>query len=127
MYFLCIFIYFIFVFLCENKCPNVYMKKKHIVLFESKQIEWIAYSTTTRDTKRLLCINNKYHIFYIFECDLSKQYPYTMKLKAPLHKYYDCKIINKYKEEHFEENDKYIIVSYENDNDNELYFDVKHN
>ena len=50
-----------------------------------------------------------------------------MKLKAPLHKYYDCNIINKYKEEHFEENDKYIIVSYENVNDNELYFDVKHN
>jgi hypothetical protein len=38
-----------------------------------------------------------------------------MKLKAPLHKYYDCKMINKYKEEHIAEND------------NELYFDVKHN
>lgn len=38
-----------------------------------------------------------------------KQHPYTMKLKLPLDKHYDCKRINKYKEEKFEKNDKYII------------------
>lgn len=79
------------------------MLKKHIVLFESKHYKWIAYSTTERDAKRMLSINNKYNIFYIFECDLLKQnpypYPYTMKLKLPLDKRYDCKRINKYKEE----------------------------
>jgi hypothetical protein len=36
-----------------------------------------------------------------------------MKLKAPLDKYYDCKIINKYKDINFEENDKYIIISHQ--------------
>ena len=48
-----------------------------------------------------------------------------MKLKAPFHKYYDCKKINKYKEETFGENDQYIIVSYENP-DNGICFDVKY-
>jgi hypothetical protein len=102
------------------------MLKKHIVLFESKHYEWIAYSTTGSDAKRLLSVNNKYNIFYIFECDLLKQYPYTMKLKSPLHKHYDCKRINKYKEETFEEGDKYIMVSYESLNEG-ICFDVKQN
>ena len=102
------------------------MLKKHIVLFESKDYEWIAYSTTGSDAKRILSVNKKYNIFYIFECDLLKQYPYTMKLKSPINKHYDCKKINKYKEEKFEEKDKYIIVSYENV-DEGICFDVKHN
>ena len=46
------------------------MLKKHIVLFESKDYEWIAYSTTGRDAKRILSVNKKCNIFYIFECDL---------------------------------------------------------
>ena len=101
------------------------MLKKHIVLFESKEYGWIAYSTTRGDATRILSINNKYRIFYIFECDLEKQYPYTMKLKAPLDNY-DCKRINKYKEVNFEENDKYIIISYKSDSDG-ICFDVKQN
>jgi hypothetical protein len=48
-----------------------------------------------------------------------------MKLKAPLNKYYDCINIIKYKEEIFEENDEYIIVSYESDEKN--LFDIKYN
>ena len=102
------------------------MLKKHIVLFESKDYEWIAYSTTGSDAKRILSVNKKYDVFYIFECDLLKQYPYTMKLKFPLDKHYDCKIINKYKEENFEENDQSIMVSYETV-DEGICFDVKHN
>jgi hypothetical protein len=102
------------------------MLKKHVVLFETKDYDWIAYSTTGSDAKRILNVNTKYNIFYIFECDIMRQYPYTMKLKAPLHKYYECKRINKYKEENFEENDRYIIVSYETDDDG-ICFDVKHN
>jgi hypothetical protein len=102
------------------------MLKKHIVLFESKDYGFIAYSTTGADATRILSVNNKYNIFYIFECDLLKQYPYTMKLKSPLDKYYNCKRINKYKDVNFEEKDKYIIVSYEIE-DNGICFDVKHN
>ena len=102
------------------------MLKKHIVLFESKHYEWIAYSTTGRHAKRILSVNKTYNIFYIFECDLLKQYPYTMKLKSPLDKHYNCNRINKYKEEIFEEKDEYIIISYETD-DEGICFDVKHN
>lgn len=102
------------------------MLKKHIVLFETKDYGWIAYSTSGRDAKRILSVNKKYNIFYIFECDLLKQYPYTMKLKAPLNKYYDCKRIIKYKEDNFEEIDKYIIISYETV-DEGILFDVKNN
>jgi hypothetical protein len=104
------------------------MLKKHVVLFESKYYGWIAYSTTGSDAKRILCVNHKYDIFYIFECDLLKQYPYIMKLKAPLNKHYDCKRINKYKEAIFEENDKYIMISSKTECEDEgIYFDIKHN
>jgi hypothetical protein len=102
------------------------MLKKHIVLFESKEYGWIAYSTTGADAKRILSVNNNYNIFYIFECDLLKQYPYTMKLKAPLNKHFDCKVINKYEEDNFEQDDKYIIVSY-TDVDQGISFNVLSN
>ena len=69
-----------------------------------------------------------------------------MKLKAPFYKYYNCKIINKYKEEIFNKDDEYIIISYgvllklqtppeieslhmisgEDENDSSICFDVKH-
>ena len=88
---------------------------KHVVLFESKDHGWIAYSTTGRDAKRTLDVNNTHPIFYIFECDLTKQYPHTMKLKAPLNKHYNCKIINKYAECVFDEDAAYIKVSYATD------------
>jgi hypothetical protein len=102
------------------------MLKKHIVLFESKDNGLIAYSTTGSDAKRILSVNNKYDIFYIFECDLLKEYPYTMKLKSPVNKHYDCKKINKYKEENFEEKDKYITISRYENVDEGICFLVKH-
>jgi len=104
------------------------MLKKHVVLFESKDYGWIAYSTTGSDAKRILSVNNKYDVFYIFECDLLREYPYIMKLKAPLNKHYDCKKINKYEEENFEENSKYIMISSKEEGEDEgIYFDIKHN
>jgi hypothetical protein len=104
------------------------MLKKHIVLFESKEYGWIAYSTTGADAARILSVNNKHQVFYIFECDLLKQHPYTMKLKATLNRHYDCKIINKYKEVNFEETDKYIIVSYKTEEvDEGIWFDIEQN
>ena len=102
------------------------MLKKHIVLFETKQYEWVAFSTTSADARRLLNVNDKYNIFYIFECDLRKQYPYTMKLKTPLNNHYECKKINKYNEENFEENEESIVVSYD-ESDEGVCFDVNHN
>jgi hypothetical protein len=101
------------------------MLKKHIVLFESKEYEWIAFSTIGSDAKRKLLVNKNYNIFYVFECDLKKDYPYTMKLKAPLNKYYDCKKINKYKEENFTDDDKYMIIT--SSDDKSTCFDIKHN
>ena len=103
------------------------MLKKHIVLFETKDYEWISYSTTGADAKRMLNVNKNYNIFYIFECDISIQYPYTMKLKVPFYKYYNCKIINKYKEEIFNEDDEYIIISYKDENDSSICFNVAGN
>jgi|UniRef100_A0A6C0E3A7 hypothetical protein len=70
------------------------MLKKLVVLFESKQYGWITYSTTGSDAKRILSVNNKYDIFYIFDCDIEKQYPYTMKLKLPLNNNYNCNTIH---------------------------------
>ena len=67
-----------------------------------------------------------YNIFYIFECNILKQYLYTIKLKAPFYKYYNFKKINKYKEAIFEEKDEYIIVRHIGDNDISICFDVKY-
>ena len=103
------------------------MLKKHIVLFETKDYGWVAFSTTGSDAKRKLLVNKKNNIFYVFECDLRQEYPYTMKLKAPLNTHYDCKKINKYKEEFFDYDDKYIMVSTAGDDDGSICFNVKHN
>jgi len=101
------------------------MLKKHVVLFEAKDYGWIAYTTTFSEAKRLLTINATHdtHIFYIFECDLLKQNPYTMKLQFPFSQHYDCKKIIIYKEEYFDEKDEYITVSY-TDEDSGICLDV---
>jgi hypothetical protein len=98
------------------------MLKKYLILFETKNYEWVAFSTPKADAKRLLNVNKTYSVFYIFECDLLKE-PYIMKLKAPLSKYYDCKKINKYKEDIFAENDEYIIIS---NHEDRFCFDIKY-
>lgn len=100
------------------------MLKKHVVLFETKDHGWLAYSSTDADAKRILNANKKHEVFYVFECNLLKQHPYTMKLKAPFDKYYDCKKIIKYKEESFVESDDYIIISYEDEDDGSICLDV---
>ena len=82
-------------------------------MFETKHYEWVAYSTIGPDAKR------------IFKCNLLQKYSYTIKLKLPLDKHYNCKKIIKYKEETFDPNNKYIIIKY--DVDNGSYFDVIHN
>jgi len=103
------------------------MLKKHVILFDSKGCGWVSYSTTFKEAKRMLSINTTHNsnIFYIFECNLLKQNPYTMKLKFPFFKHYDYKKINIYKEEEFEESEEYITISY-NDADDGIWLDVKH-
>ena len=102
------------------------MLKEHVILFEAKNVGWIAYSTTLGEAKRMLSINitHNSHIFYIFECNLLQQYPYTMKLKVPVSHHYHFNKINIYKEEHFEENEEYITISYD-DADDGICLDVK--
>lgn len=101
------------------------MLKKHVILFLAKDVGWIAYSTTFPDAKRMLTINstNNHDIFYIFECNLLKQNPYTMKLKFPFCNHYDFKKINLYKEEEFAEKEKYMTISYK-DEDGGICLDV---
>jgi hypothetical protein len=101
------------------------MLKKHIILFEAKDVGWIAYSTTFADAKRMLTINatTNHDIFYIFECNLLKQNPYTMKLKFPLKDHYTFSKINLYKEEEFINNEKYMTISYK-DEDGGICLDV---
>ena len=111
------------------------MLKKHVILFEAKDVGWIAYSTTFADAKRMLTINASanHGIFYIFECNLLKQNPYTMKLKFPFGNHYAFSKINIYKEEDFEEEDfekkdfekkeKYMTISYD-DEDGGICLDV---
>jgi hypothetical protein len=103
------------------------MIKKHIILFESKECGWVAYSATFGEAKRMLSINitHNSNIFYVFECNLLKQNPYTLKLKFPLPRHYDYKKINIYKEEDVEENEEYITISY-TDADTSICLDVKH-
>lgn len=103
------------------------MLKKHVILFESKDCGWIAYSTAVGEANRMLSVNitHNSNLFYIFECNLLQQLPYTMKLKVPFQNHYHYKKINIYKEEVFEENEEYITISY-TDADDGICLDVKH-
>ena len=102
------------------------MLEKYIVLFQTKENGWIAYPTTLDDANRMLNVNINHDIFYIFECDVLQQFPYTMKLQFPFYKYYNSRKIIKYKEESSSEN---LIVSYKNNNTSTYYnvtINVKH-
>ena len=93
------------------------MLKKHVILFEAKDHGWIAYSTTFSDAKRMLAINASHQgIFYIFEFNLLKHASYKMNLTVPFPQHYNCSKINVYKEEDFDENDKYMTISYDDTN-----------
>jgi hypothetical protein len=101
------------------------MLKSHIIIFETKEYGLIAYSTTKKDAFAKIKMNKDYKIYYVFECNLLKDYPYTMKLKYPLNEYYDRKSIIKYKEEEFREDEEYIIIV-EDGNENSIFYNIKH-
>lgn len=96
------------------------MLKKYVVLYNSTNIGWIAYSTTGSKAKRF-SKENISRVFFIFECDPRQLYPFTMKLKYPFPPYYRAGKINKYREEAFSEEEEYLIVR-EDEGD---YFDVQ--
>lgn len=77
------------------------MLKKHIILFQTKENGWIAYSTSFAEANRMLAANVNHDVFYIFECDILIQHPYTLKLKFPFYKYYNCKKIINIKKKNF--------------------------
>jgi hypothetical protein len=97
------------------------MLKKHIVLFQTANSEWLAYSTAGGDARRLVKNDT---IFYAFECNLTREYPYIMKLKSPLPEHYDCKKITKYIDEPFEENEEYMIVTYSEEEEEGFIVDI---
>ena len=61
---------------------------------------------------RLLMQTTNHAIFYIFECNLLKQFSHTMKLQVPFSQHYYFSKIKIYKEEAFDEKDEYITISY---------------
>ena len=87
------------------------MKKQYIVLSESNHYGWVAGLTTLAKAKKLLLIETE--LFYIFQYCYTKKDPLKMKIKYPFGEYYDCLSINEYKEEMFEEDDDFVIITYD--------------
>jgi hypothetical protein len=79
--------------------------KKYIVLFETKQFDWIAYYTCKKQAKYLLKINarNNCDIFYIFQHDNELVTPIVLTLETPLCQHYSSSSINIYKENELKE------------------------
>ena len=89
------------------------MKKQYIVLSESHHDGWGASLITFAKANKLLKIEDKvYYIFHYNYCYTKKQ-PLQMKIMYPFGEYYDCLSINKYKEEIFEEEDDFVIITYD--------------
>jgi len=99
------------------------MLKKHVILLETEKNIWVAYSISNGEANKMSSAYLPQLNYYVFECNLLQQYPYTMKLKYPLNKYYHLHKISKYNEEWFAEEDEYLIVSY-NNSDESSFLDV---
>jgi hypothetical protein len=86
------------------------MKTYYIVLSESNHYGWVGGLTTHAKAKRLLKIETD--TFYIFKYIHKKTEPFRMKIRYPIgYPYYDGLSINEYKEEVFEEDDDYVIIT----------------
>lgn len=86
------------------------MKIQYIVLSETNHYGWTGSLTTLAKAKKLLKIESE--VFYIFEYSQIKNKPLQLKLKYPFNIYYDCLSINKYEEELFDEDDDFVIITY---------------
>jgi len=101
------------------------MIKKHVILLETTNNVWVAYSVSNLEANRMSKAILPHLNYYVFECNLLQQYPYTMKLKYPLNLYYRDNNIIIYREEEFAEQEEYLIVKYDDpDGGADLY--VRH-
>lgn len=85
------------------------MLTKYIVLSESNHYGWVGGFTTLAEAKKMLKIETE--TFYIFKYVHKKIEPFQMKIRYPIGEYYDGLTINEYKEEVFEEDDDYVIIT----------------
>ena len=85
------------------------MLTKYIVLSESNHYGWVGGFTTLAKAKKMLKIETE--TFYIFKHVHKKTEPFQMKIRYPIGEYYDGLTINEYKEEVFEEDDDYVIIT----------------
>ena len=53
-----------------------------------------------------------YKIYFLNLQRCKKKEPFQLKLKYPFNIYYDCLSINKYEEELFDEDDDFVIITY---------------
>jgi len=86
------------------------MPIKYIVLSESNHYGWVGGFTTLTEAKKMLKIETE--TFYIFKHIHKKTEPFQMKIRYPIGEYYDGLSINEYKEEVFEEDDDYVIITH---------------
>ena len=92
------------------------MPIKYIVLSESNHYGWVGGFTTLAEAKKMLKIETE--TFYIFKHVHKKTEPFQMKIRYPIGEYYDGLSINDYKEEVFEEDDDYVIITPDDTCDN---------
>lgn len=89
------------------------MLDKHIILLESENNVWVAYSISNTVAERMSKANLTQLTYYIFKCPLPQQYPYCMKLKYPLNQYYRVGITCSYREEAFTNKEEYLLVHFD--------------
>jgi len=93
------------------------MPIKYIVLSESNHYGWVGGFTTLAKAKKLLKIETE--TYYIFKYVHQKTEPFQMKIRYPIGApYYDGLTINEYKDEVFEEDDDYVIITHDDTCDN---------
>jgi len=92
------------------------MPIKYIVLSETNHYGWVGGFTTLAKAKKLLKIETE--TYYIFKYVHQKTEPFQMKIRYPITQYYDGLTINEYKDEVFEEDDDYVIITPDDTCDN---------
>lgn len=93
------------------------MSKKYILLSESRHYGWCGDFITLAKANRLLKKEAETETFYIFSYCHEKKKPFRMKIRYPIgEEYYDTFSINEYKEEIFEEDDDFVIITHDKTN-----------
>jgi len=87
------------------------MKTYYIVLSESNHYGWVGGLTTHAKAKKMLKIETE--TYYIFKYVHKKQNHFEWNKISNGYPYYDGLSINEYKEEVFEEDDDYVIISHD--------------